>query len=66
MFAVIRHYHFSPRTVQRLTAGYARNSYRSLRKRTGLSVTIGLILATARARPSACLRTRLVLMSRCV
>ena len=45
------------RTVQRLTAGYARNSYQSLRVRRGLCVTIGLIPATARARPPACLRT---------
>jgi hypothetical protein len=42
------------RTVRRLTAGYARNSCQSLRLRRGLCVTIGLILATARARPSAC------------
>src|SRR4029453_2750274 len=53
------------RTVQRLTAGYARSSYQSLRVRRGLCVTIGLIPATARARPLACIRTRLVLMSRC-
>src|SRR5205807_5901916 len=45
------------RTVQRSTAGYARNSYQSLRLRRGLCVTIGLIPATARARPPACLRT---------
>src|SRR5215471_7285526 len=40
-------------TVQRLTAGYARNSYQLLRMRRGLCFTIGLILATARARPSS-------------
>src|SRR5205823_80395 len=37
--------------VQRLTAGYVRNSYHSLRPRRALCVTIALILATARARP---------------
>src|SRR5678815_5164859 len=45
-------------TVRRSTAGYARSSYQSLRVRRGLCVTIGLILATARARPSACIRIR--------
>jgi hypothetical protein len=36
------------RTVRRLTAGYARTSYQSLRMRRGLCVTIGLILAMVR------------------
>src|SRR4029450_7207028 len=53
------------RTVQRSTVEYARTSCRWLRRRRGLCATIGLILGRARAHPSASLRTKAVLMSRC-
>src|SRR5262249_43843213 len=54
------------KTEQRSTAGYARSSCQSLRRLRALCATIGLIMVRATARPLVCLRTKLVLMSRCI
>ena len=66
MFAVIRHYHFDPKDGAEIDRRIREDFVPIVKNAKGLCVTIGLILATARARLSACLRTRLVLMSRCV
>ena len=66
MFAVIRHYHFNPKDGAEIDRRIREEFVLIVKKIGGFCVTIGLILARARARPSACLRTKLVLMNRCV
>ena len=66
MFTVIRHYHFNPGDGAEIDRRIREEFVPLVKSRSGLSVTIGLIPATARARPSACIRTRPVLMSRYV
>jgi hypothetical protein len=66
MFAVIRHYHFDPKDGAEIDRRIREEFVPTVKTAKGLCVTIGLILATARARPSACLRTKLVLMNRSV
>ena len=66
MFAVIRHYHYDPKDGAEIDRRIREDFVPIVKNAKGLCVTICLILATARARLSACLRTRLVLMSRCV
>jgi hypothetical protein len=66
MFAVIRHYHFNPKDGAEIDRRIRGEFVPIVKKRRDLCATIGLILVRAKARPSACLRTKLVLMSRCI
>jgi hypothetical protein len=65
MFAVIRHYHFNPKDSAEIDRRVREEFVPSSRRRRGLCATIGLILVTARVRPSASLGTKPVQMSRC-
>ena len=66
MFAVIRHYRFDPKDGAEIDRRIREEFVPLVKSAKGLCVTIGLILAMARARPSACINTKLVLMSWCV
>ena len=57
MFAVIRHYHFDPKDGAEIDRWIREDFVPIVKNAKGLCVTIGLIPATARARPPACLRT---------
>ena len=65
MFAVIRHYHFDPKDSAEIDRRIREDFVPIVKRRRDLCATIGLILVRARARPSASLTTKPVLMSRC-
>jgi hypothetical protein len=63
MFAVIRHYHFNPKDRAEIDRRAREEFVPIVKKAKGLCATIGLILARARARPSASSGTKLALIS---
>ena len=66
MFAVIRHYHFNPKDGGEIDRRIRDDFVPIVKKAKGFVRYTGLILARARARLSVSLRTKPVLMSRCV
>ncbi len=66
MFAVIRHYYFDPKDGAEIDRRISEEFVPIVKNAKGFVRYYWLDTGTARARPSACLRTRLVLMSRCV
>jgi hypothetical protein len=66
MFAVIRHYHFDPKDGTEIDRRIREEFVPIVKTAKGFVRYYWLDMATAKARPSACLRTRLVLKSRCV
>jgi hypothetical protein len=66
MFAVVRHYHFNPKDSAEIDRRIREEFVPIVKKAKGFVRYYCLILARAMARPSACLRIKLVLMSRCI
>ena len=66
MFAVIRHYHFNPKDGAEIDRRIREEFVPIVKTAKGIVRYDWLDTGDGEARPSACLRTKLVLMNRCI
>jgi hypothetical protein len=66
MFAVIRHYHFNPKDGAEIDRRIRQEFVPIVKKAKGFVRYYWLDTGKGEGAPSACLRTKRVLMSRCI